>query len=414
MAMRRAVVLGGDGQLAELPAGDRVASSDPLGPRVFGDLPLERQLPNALAMLAKVAAGTANGTIALLGDSTSFGTGASNRLNDYAHYIAKVLNAAGIPAETDGLWGMPSGFSAAQLAAYDDRVTFTGSGWSGNTTSIAGTMFSNTTDTTSAFAFKPEKQVNAFELCFPVDPQFGSFSVSMDGGAVQTVNQSTRNGVWAWNGSGWDQTIAPEPQANRFGRATFTVPLGTHTFTMRRVSGNVKISGLHGYRTDLRQVHIANWGRPGETAAGWAAGTSYWNLRNTSGFQAIIKPDLTLIDLGINDVNTAVVPAAYAASLQQVIDGAKLSGKDVALMVPVASETSGNRSLPNQQAMRTQIEALAASNTLPILADMPSRWGEYASGSALGYYAAAPDITHPADPGYADKARAVTRPLLWR
>lgn len=379
------------------------------GPRGASPLPLAQQLRSTAAMLARVRAGTGSGTIALLGDSTSFGTGASGRTQDYAHRLAAILSAAGVPAETDGVYGL-HGFSAGGLASYDNRLTM-GAGWTGNTMSIAGTMFSNTADT-SAMTFTPERQVNAFDLLYPTDPQFGTVGISIDGGAPQSVSLQQRYGTWAWNGTVWAQTVGAAAAAATFGRATFLCPTGTHTISIARASGNVKISGVRGYRTELRQVHIANWGRPGETAGGWAAGNSYWNLRSANGFQVILKPDLTLIDLGINDVNTSVPADSYAANLQNVVTGALLSTRDVALVVPVPSWDAGNLAMSKQLAMRARLEEVAAANTLPIIADMPARWGEYAGGSGLGFYGAAADGIHPWDTGYADKAQAIARVLL--
>lgn len=390
-------------------AASRLTTLTAAGPRNPTSQALPYLMRNTAAIMARVRAGTGNGRIALLGDSTSFGTGATGRTQDYAHRLAAILTAAGVPSETDSLWGF-HGFNATTLAAYDNR--WTAGSFSSSTVSIAGNMFSDTAGTT-AMTFTPEKSVGVFDVWYPADPQFGTFAVQVDSGPVQNVAQSARNGVYTLSGGVWTQTTAPTNVSSNFGYARFVLDtVAAHTLKIARVSGNIKISGMHGYRNDIRQIAIHNWGRPGETSVGYASGTSYWNFRGNPGPQAAIAPDLTLIDLGINDVNQAVTPANYYANMQLLITAAKVAVKDVALMVPVPSNYTGNLTQANQLAMRAQIELLASANGIPIIGDMPVRWGEYVSGNALGYYGAAPDGVHPGDVGYADKAQALARVLL--
>lgn len=367
-------------------------------------------IPNFAAAVAKVQSGDSDASIALLGDSLSFGTGATSRAYGYAQALADELTAQGIAAQCDSIWGTPPGFSVASLAVYDSRFTASGSSWSGSIQSINSNMFSNTTDTVDWIAWTPTKQVNRFDLWYPVDPQFGVLSVSVDDGAVQQINLAQRNGVWTWDGAAWTQTTAPGAAATAFGKAQINITtVGTHTLKIRRVSGNVKLSGIHGYRSDVRQVAIFNWGRPGETTTGWATGTSYWNYRGAMG-QAL-KPDLTIVELGKNDENTGVLPAATQANLALIYAVAQTApAKDVVAVVTSSSATSA---IPQatQDATRAAVKAAAAAAGVPVILNHPARYGEYAAGNARGLYAPS-DSTHLSNVGYRAKARADVRLLL--
>ena len=387
------------------------------GPRAGGAIdPLVRQLARTAAMIARVRANAGSGAIALLGDSTSFGTGASARTRDYAHALASILTSAGVPAETDSMWGVPAGFSYAQLATYDNRFTQAGSGLGsgGGTKSLAGNMF-KLTASGDAIGFTPEKTVNAFDLWFPTGGTFGTFNVSVDGGPAQLISQNFYGGSWTYNGASWAQTTSPNATDGRFARAQLRISAAaSHALAISWVSGTVQIAGVHGYRSDLAQIGLYDWGRPGETAPNWAAGSASgsWNVlaSTNNGPLEYLPIDLVLLDLGINDANTGVADAAFSTAMQSLITGIQTRGShDLGLIVPVASNFAAI-SEAAQRGKWSVIEKLSGTNAnAPIVADMPQRWGTYAGGAARSYYS---DNTHPTDTGYADKAQAIARAIL--
>ena len=388
------------------------------GPRTnSATIPLVQQLARTAAMIARVRANvtTTVSAVALMGDSTSFGTGASSRAKDYGQALASILAAAGVPAETDSIWGITAGFTYAAQAAYDSRFAQSGTGGlgaGGGTKSLAGNMY-KLTATGDWVAFTPSKTVDRFDVWFPTGGTFGTFNVSIDGGAAQTVSQNFYGGIWTYDGTSWTQTTAPVATDGRFARAQFRINTNaSHTIRITWATSAVQISGIHGYRSDLAQIGIYNWGRPGETAPNWAAGAGNFNVlaAANNGPLDYLPIDLVLLDLGINDANTGVTDAAFSTAMQQLITGIQTRGShDLGLIVPVATNFSAISQV-SQQGKWTAINALSAANAnAPIVADMPQRWGNYAGGQPRGYYY---DNTHPNDTGYADKAQAIARAVL--
>jgi hypothetical protein len=326
------------------------------------------------------------------------------------------LNAQGVPAETDSIWGVPAGFSYAQLAAYDSRFTQSGTaglGGGGSVKSLAGNMF-KLTAAGDQVGFAGEKAVNVCDIWYPSEGQFGTFSVQVDAGASQIVNEATYGGVWTLSGGTWVQTTAPTPTSGRFARAQFRLDTtSSHTIKATWASGAVHIAGIHCFRSDVAQMALYIWGRPGETAVNWAAGNGAgsWNVMasTNNGPLEYLPFDLAIADIGINDANVGVTDAAFSTALQSLITGFTTRGShDLALVVPMASNFS---SIPEaaQRGKWEKIEFLSILNGVPIIADMGQRWGYYATGSARGYYA---DNTHGSDKGQADKAQAIARVIL--
>lgn len=331
-------------------------------------------LPKFRAALAKVRRGTANATIACIGDSTTRGVGAAAGtaafLNGYPPQLASMLAAPlGVALSANNAIGSGN----VTLASNDSRVALTGGSQGAVNATLGGALF-QLTASGHTFAFTPGVAADTFDIYSVKTGATGSFTINLDGGSTL----ATVSGLIA--GGGMVKT-------------TVTGTLATHTLNCVWGSGTCYVVGVHAYDSTSKKVQILNLGASGVRSSNLADTTNGYAALNAI---PIYAADLTILDCGINDWSNAVSISTYTANMQAVIVQALTTG-DVMLVTPVPSAQSV-AGLAVQQPYITALYGLAQAYNLPLI-DAWARFGTYEALNGLGLYS---DTLHPNGVGYAD------------
>ena len=123
---------------------------------------------------------------------------------------------------------------------------------------------------------------------------------------------------------------------------------------------------------------------------------------------SVMLPDLTVIQLGANDLNTNVDVATYTANMLGIITAAKAVGSDVVVAISSFGNTGGYGTDAQRLAYRQAVIGLCAAQGC-VVVDYAARSLNYASANALGLMR---DSIHKTEPGYADDATLLARALL--
>jgi lysophospholipase L1-like esterase len=331
-----------------------------------------------------VRAGTGRCRICAVGDST-FASGSSDpsRLNSSPMKTGIKLAALGTPTSYFNFFGMTQYSVVADYEAYNSAVDMVGTWGPSGTDSLGGRNFA-CNGSGPLLTFTPEGAVDTFEVYYLRAGTLGSFTWAVDGGMLSAaVSQTGTNGYLKLT-----ITSADAP--------TLAAP-GTHNITVYGNVGSVVINGIAAYNSQNRAVDIFNFGYRTSTTSLWNVTANPWSPRNALQAHA---PDLTLINLGINNWrNDTPANAQFSTDLQAIINTGKLSG-DVVIQVPFPSATSGVAgnfcSQVNQQTYVDAIYALSASNNIPLV-DIAELFGSWGAASVAGYTL---DTLHPSTSGY--------------
>lgn len=340
--------------------------------------------------IAAVKAGSRRGRVVFIGDSTSMGAGAGSggTLNENGAYpnawpqqLAAKLNTAGIPCVAQSFWA--SAAAAVAYDTYDTRVT-RGPNWSNAQGCFGGTMFKFTAGAVNNLTFTPAA---AFDTVVPWYMKIsgdGTATINVDGGAsLGTLNFSNATSVLS--------------------STAFTVAKATHTINIVPANDALFFMlGIQTYDSTVPAIDFFQCAQAGATTATFIPNTNPWEALKAL---TTLAPDLTIIDLTINDSNAGTLLATYSSNIQSIITTAKLSG-DVLLMVGPPSNTTPatDGTLDTYVAA---VYALAASNGCSVV-NMKSRWVSWAAIQATYPYF---DSLHPGATGYVDIATAVAAVL---
>ena len=329
---------------------------------------------------ANIMAGVSHEIVALVGDSTTKGAGAS-AITAYSRYLADLLELSGIPATDDSIFGTT--FGGADLATFDTRLTFNG-GWTNfGGISVGGPFF--TTPSAGTVTFTPRRQIDTADIFDITASGAGSYNINFDGGAsLLSVNQNAANAATKRSVSG---------------------SLGTHAINIVRAAGTNYFVGIAGYNSAKKSARLMNLGWSGSTAEQWDTNINAWDPKNYLKF---IAPKLTILCLGINNwrLNGAAGVAAYKTAMLNLIAAAKVSG-DVIIVTPSPSDVS-DASMDTQALYIQAMYELADAADVPLI-DLWSRWVSYAVRQPLGWM---DDVRHPTARGYADEAAMIARALF--
>jgi lysophospholipase L1-like esterase len=331
---------------------------------------------------------TANPKIAFMGDSTTFGYYSDGTLGGkYAQSIpalvGKLLNNTGLlqGAVNRHVWWGSSFIDSTN----DPRWTL-GTGWAkaalggNNSISAAGA-------TANSAVFQPAlasgETYDRVDVYYVRNAGFSASATVTIGGVAQTA-------------------ITDAASGGALGKVTYSVTATTGTVSIAKTSGadalRFDVIGVVCYKSTTKQIDIYPYATPGFgvtnfyalTGNAWGLYDALWNS---------IVPDLTIINLTINDINGATVIATYTSQLQAIITKAKTSGECILMTgLPQASAVSAQ-----QVAIYSAVRSLAGSNNC-MLIDIGYRWGDQPTSST--YYGA--DNIHGNAAGYADVARAIT------
>lgn len=339
--------------------------------------------------LAKMRAGTGRPKIVVIGDSTSDGSGAGSggTLNLNGAYpkgwvpdmSALMTGNAGVPTGVfQTLWCDQAISAIVSYSTYDTRVAL-GANWSFNTSAMGGSLIKYTNGAVNNLTFTPTIPIDTVIVWY-ININTTTATVNFDGGAsLGTINFSTSS------------TLASQ---------TFSGALATHTINI--VPGNTAaffLMGITAYNSAAPGVDIIQIGSNGAMAAtfGGTGGSSWQNSNPLS----VLAPDLTIIDLTVNDSNAVTSLAAYQTSMQNIITAAKATG-DVLLVAGPPSNTAQATNGTLAQFIAVN-RSLAASNNVPFL-DITTRWVSYAvTNPAMPYF----DSLHPGAVAYQDYGLAV-------
>lgn len=365
--------------------GRRGGSSEPLPP--LSDVVHNLTSGNMATFRSRVQAvraGTGRCKVCAVGDST-FASGSSDpsRLNSSPMKTGSKLAALGMPTSYFNFFGLTQYTLVADYEGYNSAVDMTGTWAQSGSDSVGGRSFA-CNGSGPTLKFTAEGPVDTFEIYYLRAASLGSFKWSVDGGAQSSsVSQAGANGYL--------KLTITSAQA-----AALATP-GTHYITIHGDVGSAVINGIAAYNSQQRAVDIFNFGYRTSTTGLWNVTTNPWSPLSALQTHA---PDLTLINLGINDWrNDTPASASYTTNLQAIITAAKLSG-DVVIQVPFPSATSGSAgnfcSAVNQQTYVDAIYALSTSNDIPLV-DVTELFGSWGAASAAGF---ALDTLHPSTSGY--------------
>lgn len=385
----------------------RVNSSSAPGPSAPAQIASIRNapaiyLPKWRAALAKVksaAGGTYNCKLLCMGDSTTFGVGSNGTSTGnlkplaWPTELASLMNNAGINAHSNS-WMASGGGAAGGTSqtndANDSRISVTG-GWAKTATTlsfIGGCPYSGST--TGTINFTPTVNVDTFKVYYYQTGGGGTFSYQIDSGAA--TNQSTA-------GASAIQSVVISAGS-----------LGSHTCTINWVNStsiNPIILGMEAYDSSKNWVDVINAGWPVSRLSDWSQGASVF-YNPTQGGISGFAPDLTIIDLGINDLGAGNPIAQMLVNLKSIIAKCQLSG-DVVIQsfnpcnTPVSAT---NYPLAEQTAWQQALASFCNSNNIPYL-DIMGRMGGGSNWSANNTNGYMFDGLHPNNVGYYDKAQAI-------
>lgn len=312
------------------------------------------------AAVARVKAGTGRAKILSKSNSTGTGQGAGTganklvgaRMKRPTALIAAALTQAGLPALDVGVVadnGVDGGAnSAAALPDYDPRVTI--NTWSRQfNQTFAGGGYLVIGDTGGEpFKIEFADAADTFEVVH-YSTGNAAYNISLDGATIQGGNSGSTNGF------GKTTQVLGAAAAGRTGLLNTVAPADTLALCSFR-AWNSKVPAIDFVvdascgATATQQLGTSN-----DFQDGWSPDA---HLR----YEA---PDLTMIEVGINDLAQGIANATTIAAIQQGITSAKLSG-DVLLIVPHGFNTA-TASDANQQALNTAIKNLAAQNSVSCL-----------------------------------------------
>ncbi len=347
-----------------------------------GALPIPQATAYAMkkwrTAIAKVRSGTGNAKLALLGDSTFAGLGSTGYSGFQAGFIAKspgaqlatLLNSYFCPAVSHSVFGDSN--VGATFFSVDTRFS-AGSGWQiaqiDNPWSRG--IFGNAT-TTNNLSFTPSGAVDTFRIWYITNTGTRSFNWSVDAGGTTNVNCNSANSLAYVDCSA--------------GAA------GTHTLNIARVTGAIYICAIQAWNSATKCIEILNMGRSG----GRASNATSSNAKPEDALNALplYAPDLTIINLTINEWLNSGSVSAWKSDMQQLINTVKSTG-DVVIVAGIPSKIN-QAAWDIQNSFSVAAGELAATNGIPFL-DVFSRFGSQESMSAL--YT---DDIHPNGDGYAD------------
>ena len=316
----------------------------------------------ATAVVSAAGGGPAlnrNVKVIFIGDSTTAGVGADptglSDINGARPFSAPLkakdwLAANGVPAIAESIAGNNNVVTASWPLYRTDIALSASTSVSSRTPTAGGTL--QRFSTTQSIQFTPSVSVDTVEFAFVRASGFGVLELKVDGVSVDTFNQS-------------------QATEDYFLATVTGLSNAPHTFEFTAFSGLAHGPGyINAWSSAQKTVQIINAGARNWTTTDWNNATYPSSPRNALG---IINPDITVIDLGINDYRQPDTTIEQCTTrLQNLITDAIGRGSQVILVVP-------NPILPynttadawSQSAVLTMYQALATSNPTAILVNAP-------------------------------------------
>lgn len=297
------------------------------------------------------------------------GGGTSQAINSYPMQLATKLQARGLNASANSVFGDGGSWGLAQTAANmmtgDSRIVFSGAAALGAPKVLGGNAFSMAA--AGSIAFTPQGSVTKFVIVWKDGSTGRNFNWQVDGGATTQINSS-----------GTSQIV----------RTTVSVgTVGTYTLTLNWVASGVTIYGIYGYDDTGGKVEtlVFNMSICGATSGRFIDTTE----TPVSALAQIANyaPDLVISELGIiNDARQSVPVATTQANITTFVQTVQAAGIDLILRTPnVDLSTTGNA--PNLGLYVQAMKDVAAAYNVPVL-DIYSKWigtSDTVHGTAASY-----------------------------
>lgn len=299
--------------------------------------------------------------------------------NSYPDQLARLLTTKGIPAQQNGVLGKPSFPGYATTIANDDPRWSVGSGWSQSiwAAGLGGPGLGNNS-TSSFVTFTPTGVTNRIEVFYT---PFNTLTVDIGGSTLSTLT-----------GTGTNTILTTSP---------ISCASGTNTIRVRNSTTSVSIlNGINAYNSANPSCSIIMAGSGGVSAYTCAFGTQDSGV----GFMAmngLVSRDLTILSLGLNDLNEARTPAVYLSSMTAIANSCLTAGGSLIIVAPFPGIFTAYADYP---AYLTNLKTLSDS-VGAVLIDPALYFGNGTSFASQGMQMA--DGVHPNKNGYAAIAEMI-------
>ena len=123
-------------------------------------------------------------------------------------------------------------------------------------------------------------------------------------------------------------------------------------------------------------------------------------------FVAAVAPDLVIIELGINDINSSVGSSTYQTNLASLVSQAQATGADVLMIAPISS---GGTIASQPPYMAAALDVANAAG-VPYF-DVNAKWGGFSGANASGFMNS--DQIHPTAAGYSNEAVTIKQIITY-
>lgn len=314
-------------------------------------LPIRPVLPTNLSVaIAKTLGGISDTKLLFIGDSTTFGKGATRGSTDIIAQIAKrVAKALAVPVIDNWIVPMRAGDT-------DDSRVALGAGWTG----LSGYGWGNNAlfynpsgiSTTSTFTYTSgfSNKIRIYFARYGGAPGVFTPTVNSVGLASQSMAGAVGVGIY---------------------EATYT-RAATATVVITPTTPLNLILGIEFLDTQQKNVYLCNAGIQGSVASDFSIAGTY----ATSAMLAAYTPTFTMLNFGINESVLSVSSASYASNLTTLITALKAYG-DVDMWSFFGSDPALTAVVALQTAYRSQLTVLADTLGCTVL-DLSTRSGGYA------------------------------------
>lgn len=359
--------------------------------------------------LTQIRSGFRQGHVAILGDSIP-GTGAPLSSPKYKfNWPGRLRQMLDHEFGPGGTGVVICDWDIKATPAYDDRFAY------GATVNAGYGFFRHGALQVSAGSYIDFTATTNEFLVYNIGSSGGLVTASVDGTVKGTINNTGLGGVLP------SLTREAGTHANQVVTKVPSGALGAHTLRVVPPAGGfATFFGFEGRITTPGTIRVSNPSISGESLASlfsWAGNNDETNGMFGLPMIDVLKADLLIIALGINDWNIRRPIAELKADLgtlisRQMASGATKAGGDVLLVwnpqPDLINLPAGTSAGPTWQQYRDAYYEIADTYNVPLL-DMGDRWKDYTTGNAIGMFG---DGIHPSDAGSYDIAPAVRRAIL--
>jgi lysophospholipase L1-like esterase len=331
------------------------------------------------AALAATRENSADTLIAFCGDSTERGTidggGAAQFGNGPPVKVARLLATAGYNIAHDNVFG---NLASGSLPSSDTRVVFAGT--IGNSNNVPGGRFFTLSGSGAKVTFTPTVNCDRFDVYTVQNTGLGTLALDINGGAATNV---------VGNGA---KTVV---------KTTLSPALGANTINVSWVSGTAHLIGIDAYNSNVKRVRCLNMGWPSSTSTQWAVTGNIWEPRPLLS-STILRPNCIVLNLGLNDMNTAPVNSATFKSNMLAMIADWKANSDV-IMKAWAPAGSGWADQATQDDHLARLYEVALEADVPLINTL-ARIPSWTAGNSLSMYSGS---VHMSADGYSVPTRLV-------